>query len=66
MNAQYATCYLCDELVYLYKRQFTHTSILATALYRKRMAIVRGGVVLCQRCNSTLNGGDGKFDRQRV
>ncbi|AGR56994.1 hypothetical protein [Choristoneura occidentalis alphabaculovirus] len=57
MNAQYATCYLCDEIVYLFKRQFVRTSTSAAALYRKRMAIVRGGVVLCQRCNSDFDGG---------
>lgn len=59
MNAQYATCYLCDELVYLFKKQFARTSASAAALYRKRMAIVRCGVVLCQRCSSALHGGDG-------
>ncbi|AAT37779.1 unknown [Choristoneura fumiferana multiple nucleopolyhedrovirus] len=46
MNAQYATCYLCDEIVYLFKKQFVRTSTSAAALYRKRMAIVRGGVVI--------------------
>ncbi|AGR57141.1 hypothetical protein [Choristoneura rosaceana nucleopolyhedrovirus] len=60
MNTQYATCYLCDDIVYLFKKQFERTSPSATALYRKRMAIVRGGVVLCQRCNSELNGSHSK------
>ncbi|QDL57056.1 hypothetical protein QKQ66_gp113 [Dione juno nucleopolyhedrovirus] len=57
MNAQYATCYLCDKIVYLFKKQFARTSASAAALYRQRMAIVRGGVVLCKRCDSTLHGG---------
>ncbi|BBU37586.1 hypothetical protein [Choristoneura diversana nucleopolyhedrovirus] len=56
MNTQYATCFLCDDIVYLFKKQFARTSASAAALYRKRMAIVRGGVVLCQRCNSSFNG----------
>ncbi|ABF50339.1 unknown [Antheraea pernyi nucleopolyhedrovirus] len=58
MNAQYATCFLCDDVVYLFKRHFPNTSRAAAAMYRRRTAIVRGGVVLCPRCNSTLNGSD--------
>lgn len=57
MNAQYATCYLCDDIVYLFKKQFPRTSA-AAAVYRRRMAIVRAGLVLCRRCNSALHGGD--------
>ena len=63
-NAQYANCYLCDEIVYLFKKQFANTSVTAAALYRKRMAIVRAGVVLCQRCNSELNGGGNDTNRR--
>jgi hypothetical protein len=57
-NAQYANCYLCEKIVYLFKKQFVNTSATAAALYHKRLAIVRGGVVLCKRCNSELNGGN--------
>nr|ALR71021.1 hypothetical protein AGNV_116 [Anticarsia gemmatalis multiple nucleopolyhedrovirus] len=63
-NAQYANCYLCEEIVYLFKKQFANTSATAAALYRKRMAIVRGGFVLCQRCNVELNGGGNNANRR--
>ncbi|AAK85604.1 hypothetical protein [Epiphyas postvittana nucleopolyhedrovirus] len=58
MNAHYANCYLCNILVYLFKKQFAKTSAVAASFYRKHMAIVRGGVVLCQRCNAEFDGGN--------
>ncbi|ANF29743.1 ORF-95 [Catopsilia pomona nucleopolyhedrovirus] len=55
MNNKYANCYLCDEIVYLYKKQFSNLSAAANAFYRQHMAIIRNGFVICSRCNCALN-----------
>ncbi|ABL75983.1 Mv-ORF31 peptide [Maruca vitrata nucleopolyhedrovirus] len=52
MNTRYATCYICDELVYLFKKTFSSMSPSAAAFYQRHMAIVKNGIVLCPRCSS--------------
>ncbi|QCF61148.1 ac43 [Troides aeacus nucleopolyhedrovirus] len=59
MNTRYATCYVCDELVYLFKKTFSNMSTSAAAFYQRRMAIVKNGIVLCSRCLSELKIGKG-------
>lgn len=59
MNTRYATCYVCDELVYLFKKTFSNMSPSAAAFYQRRMAIVKNGIVLCPRCSSELKIGNG-------
>nr|AFN21287.1 hypothetical protein Bmnpvguangxigp035 [Bombyx mori nucleopolyhedrovirus] len=59
MNTRYATCYVCDELVYLFKKTFSNMSPSAAAFYQQRMAIVKNGIVLCVRCSSKLKIGNG-------
>ncbi|USC25895.1 hypothetical protein [Palpita vitrealis nucleopolyhedrovirus] len=52
---RYATCYICDELVYLFKVQCNNTLItLSSMFYQRRFAIVKNGIVLCRRCASYL------------
>ncbi|AVA31188.1 ac43 [Oxyplax ochracea nucleopolyhedrovirus] len=55
MSSKYSVCYLCDDVVYLFKKQFANTSSSAAAFYRQRMAVIKNGYVLCPRCHSSLN-----------
>nr|AFS51985.1 DekiORF108 [Dendrolimus kikuchii nucleopolyhedrovirus] len=55
-NSKYAACYLCEEVVYLYKKVLANASTSAsTEFYRRHMAIVRRGFVLCPRCHRELS-----------
>ncbi|AOT85565.1 cyun107 [Cyclophragma undans nucleopolyhedrovirus] len=61
-SRKYAVCYLCEEIVYLYNKKlhenaFTsdNAAAAAAAFYRRHMAIVRSGFVLCPRCHLELN-----------
>ncbi|UZE89776.1 hypothetical protein [Parapoynx stagnalis nucleopolyhedrovirus] len=53
MNNKYATCYLCDAIVYLFKKELK-TSALSNEFYKRHMAVIRNGFILCTRCNLQL------------
>lgn len=51
--AMHATCYLCDEIVYLFKKECKNPS--TNSFYKRHLAVVRSGFILCGSCNSDLD-----------
>ncbi|AKN81066.1 hypothetical protein [Lonomia obliqua multiple nucleopolyhedrovirus] len=51
---KYASCYICSEIVYLYKKRSINSTFSSNIFYKRRMAIVKNGFVLCSRCYTEL------------
>lgn len=63
MSNMYATCYFCEEMVYLYRKTSptTTTSLYGNkknstnTFFKRHKAIIKRGFIMCLRCNLDLN-----------